>query len=78
MVEKAFTPMFLRGVSLGATKYRTQSFKEVLSECFRDDIMFGGVRETPLTCARKVAVTSATETAEQALIFTNYNHAYDE
>jgi hypothetical protein len=40
--------------------------------------MFGGVRETPLPSARKVAVTSSTETAEQAVIFTNYNRADDE
>jgi hypothetical protein len=63
---------------LGTNKYRTQPIEEALRECFKDETMFGGVRETPLPSARKVAVTSATETAEQAVIFTNYNRADDE
>jgi hypothetical protein len=78
MVEKAFTPKFFGGVSLGTNKYRTQPLEEALNECFKDEPMFGGTREIPLTSARKVAVTSATETAEQAVIFTNYNRADDE
>jgi hypothetical protein len=78
MVEKAFTPKFFGGISLGANKYRTQPLEEALSECFKDEPIFGGARETPLASARKVAVTSATETAEQAVIFTNYNRADDE
>jgi hypothetical protein len=78
MVNKAFTPKLLGGVSLGTNKYRTQPLEDAFSECFKDESMFGGVRETPFASARKVAVTSATETAEQAVIFTNYNRADDE
>jgi hypothetical protein len=78
LVEKAFTPKFFGGVTFGTTKYRTQPFEEALSECFKDEAIFGGVPETPDGCARKVAVTAATETADQAVIFTNYNRADDE
>jgi hypothetical protein len=78
MVEKAFTPKFFGGVSLGTTKYRTQPLEDTFSECFKEEAMFGGVRDAPLASARKVAVTSATETAEHAVIFTNYNRADDE
>jgi hypothetical protein len=78
MVEKAFTPKFFGGVSLGTNKYRTHPLEDALHECFKDESIFGGTRETPLASARKVAVTSATETAEQAVIFTNYNRADDE
>jgi hypothetical protein len=78
MVEKAFTPKFFGGVSLGTNKYRTHPLEDALFECFKDDSMFGGARETSMVNARKVAVTSATETAEQAVIFTNYNRADDE
>lgn len=78
MVEKAFTPKFFGGISLGTNKYRTQPLEEALSECFKDESMFGGAHDIPLASARKVAVTSATETAEQAVIFTNYNRADDE
>lgn len=78
LVEKAFTPKFLGGVTFGTTKYRTQPLEEALSESFRDEAIFGGVPETPVGCTRKVAVTSATETGEEAVIFTNYNRADDE
>ena len=78
LIKKAFTPKFLGGVTFGTTKYRTQPFEEALSECFRDEAIFGGVPEIPTGCARKVAVTAATETADQAVIFTNYNRADDE
>lgn len=78
MVEKAFTPKFFGGVTLGTTKYRTQPLEDAFSESFKEEAMFGGVRDGPLASARKVAVTSATETAEQAVIFTNYNRADDE
>lgn len=78
LVDKAFTPKLFGRVSLGTNKYRTQPLEEALSECFKDEAMFGGVRDTPLGSARKVAVTSSTETAEQAVIFTNYNRVDDE
>lgn len=78
LVDQAFTPKFLGGVSFGTTKYRTVPLEEALAESFRDEAMFGGVPETPVGCARKVAVTAATETGDQAVIFTNYNRADDE
>lgn len=78
MVEKAFTPKFFGGVSLGTNKYHTKSLEEAFAESFKDETMFGGRRRTPLASTCKVAVTSATETAEQAVIFTNYNRADDE
>lgn len=67
------------GLKLGITKYRTQPLEEALKECFRDEMLFGGVHETSVNpYSRKVAVTAATETGEQAVIFTNYNRADDE
>jgi hypothetical protein len=78
MVDKAFTPKFFGGISLGTNKYRTSPLEEAFSECFKDEPLFGGRREVPVSIHRKVAVTSATETAEQAVIFTNYNRADDE
>ncbi|CAN9312297.1 unnamed protein product [Alternaria alternata] len=78
MVERAFTPKFFGGVTLGTNKYHTKPLEEAFSECFKHETMFGGIRETPLASACKVAVTSATETAEQAVILTNYNRADDE
>lgn len=78
MVDKGFTAKLLGGITLGTNKYRTRPLEEVFDECFKDEPMFGGVRESPPASARKVAVTSATETADQAVIFTNYNRADDE
>ena len=78
MVDKAFTPKFLGGISLGTNKYRTSPLEDAFSECFKDEPLFGGIRDIPISNPRKVAVTSATETAEQAVIFTNYNRADDE
>ncbi|KAI8938298.1 hypothetical protein NX059_005951 [Plenodomus lindquistii] len=78
LVEKAFTRKFAGGVAFGTNKYRARPLEEALTEAFQEDPMFGGVPETPLGSTRKVAVTAATETAEQAVIFTNYNRADDE
>lgn len=78
LVEKAFTRKFAGGIAFGTTKYRSRSLEEALAEAFQDDPLFGGVPETPIGNTRKVAVTAATETAEQAVIFTNYNRADDE
>ena len=78
MVDKAFTPKLIGGITFGNNKYRTKPLTEALAECFRDEALFGGVREVPLASTCKVAVTSATETAEQAVIFTNYNRSDDE
>ncbi|KAF1996801.1 hypothetical protein P154DRAFT_565860 [Amniculicola lignicola CBS 123094] len=78
LVEKAFTPKFLGGVSFGTTKYRALPLEEALADTFKDEALFGGVSRSHISCTRKVAVTSATETGEQAVIFTNYNRADDE
>ncbi|KAL5397840.1 hypothetical protein PMIN03_006175 [Paraphaeosphaeria minitans] len=78
MVDKAFTPRFLGGVSFGKPTYRATPLEDSLAECFGEESMFGGVHETLIPCTRKVAVTSATETGEQAVIFTNYNRADDD
>lgn len=78
LVDKAFTPKFLGGVSFGTTKYRTQPLEEALHDSFKDEAMFGGRRETMPVANRRVAVTSAKDTAEKAVIFTNYNRPQDE
>lgn len=78
LVDKAFTPKFLGGVSFGTTKYRTQPLEEALRDAFKAETLFGGRREVPPAGHRKVVVTSAKDTAEQAVIFTNYNRPEDE
>ncbi|KAF2441827.1 hypothetical protein P171DRAFT_418623 [Karstenula rhodostoma CBS 690.94] len=78
MVDRAFTPRFLGGVSFGKPTYRASPLEESLKECFGEESIFGGGRETSIACTRKVAVTAATETGERAVIFTNYNRADDE
>lgn len=45
---------------------------------FKDEPIFGGVHETSVSYAHKVAVTASCETGEQAVIFTNYNRADDD
>jgi hypothetical protein len=45
----------------------------MLKKFFGDDYMFGGCQESSHQYDIKVAVTSATETANRAVIFTNYN-----
>ncbi|KAF2012508.1 hypothetical protein BU24DRAFT_442957 [Aaosphaeria arxii CBS 175.79] len=77
LIDKAFTRKIFGGVTLGKTKYRTQPLDDALKECFGNEALFGGELHTPRS-GRKVAVTSATETGEQAVIFTNYNRVDDE
>lgn len=76
LVERAFTPKFR--VSLGSSKYRSRPLEEALRECFKDEAMFGGRQHIPAVRHRRVAVTSAKGTAEQAVVFTNYNRTADE
>ena len=78
LVDKAFTPKFLGGVSFGTTKYRTKPLEEALRDAFKAETLFGGHREIPPAGRCKVVVTSAKDTAEQAVIFTNYNRLSDE
>ena len=55
------------------SKYRTKPLEKALLQAFGDESMFGGVPEDMSGSARKVAVTAATETGEEVVIFTNYN-----
>ncbi|CAO2647539.1 Nn.00g084610.m01.CDS01 [Neocucurbitaria sp. VM-36] len=77
LVRRAFDTRIPGGFRFNKSKYRTKPLEDVLKECFGEEAMFGGVPEIPSGYARKVAVTAATETGEQAVIFTNYNRADD-
>ncbi|KAF2736521.1 hypothetical protein EJ04DRAFT_462876 [Polyplosphaeria fusca] len=77
LVDKAFTPK-LGGRMIGKRKYRTRPLEDALMDCFKDEPIFGGSHEDSANYARKVAVTAAYETGEQAVIFTNYNRAEDD
>jgi hypothetical protein len=77
LVEKAFTSKVLGGLAFGNPNYRTRPLQEALHDSFREETMFGGRRDTPVAYSRKVAVTSAKRTGEQAVVFTNYNRKED-
>lgn len=77
LVDKAFTSKFLGRVTFGNPNYRTRPLQEALFESFREKTMFGGRRDIPVACGRKVAVTSVKRTGEQAVIFTDYNRKED-
>jgi hypothetical protein len=74
-MEKPFTSK-LSELKFGKRKYRTRPLEEVLEELLKDKLLFGGVHESPARCLQMVAVTAATDTVDQAIIFTNYNRAY--
>jgi hypothetical protein len=76
LVDKAFTAR-MGGLRLGTSKYRTKPLESALKSYFKDEQIFGGQHENSASYARKVAVTAACETGEQAVIFTNYNRAED-
>jgi hypothetical protein len=78
LVDEAFTSKLLGGVMFATTKYSSRHIEEALQKCFKDEPIFGGEPDSFLKYARKVAVTAATGTGEQAVIFTNYNRAHDE
>jgi hypothetical protein len=79
VVDSAFTPKLTGGLKMGKRKYRTRPLEEILKENLKDELVFGGVHESSASYRRKVAVTSSCETAEQAVIFTNYNRSdYDD
>jgi hypothetical protein len=80
LVDRAFTTKFMGGIKL-KRKYRTEPLEQLLQENFKDEPIFGGTEEYSVShgsYGRKVAVTASTETAEQAVIFTNYNRPDDE
>lgn len=78
LVDKAFSPKFMGGVSLGTTKFKTKPLEEALHDSFQTEALFGGRRQVPPAGRCKVAVTSAKDTAERAVIFTNYNRPQDD
>lgn len=83
----AFTPREFHGIwgfeQLSAinhkySKYKTKPFEDVLKATFSiaDQPLFGGSQDhchSPV----KVAVTSTTETGENALLLTNYNRSHE-
>lgn len=77
-VDSAFTPKFAGSKFLGNRKYRTEPLEQCLRKSFKEDPIFGGKQEYSVNYGRKVAVTASSETAEQAVIFTNYNRPDDE
>ncbi|KAF2650662.1 hypothetical protein K491DRAFT_697115 [Lophiostoma macrostomum CBS 122681] len=80
LVDQAFTRR-LGGIRFGTRKYKTEPLEQCLKENFKDELMFGGTEEYSISYGsygRKVAVTASCETAEQAVIFTNYNRPDDE
>ena len=74
LIDKAFTPK-LSGLKFGKRKYRTRPLEEILVEHLKDEPLFGGFHEATARPSPRVAVTAATETGDQAVIFTNYNRA---
>lgn len=75
LVRTAFTSRYPGGLQLMRSKYRTKPLEKALHQAFGDEAMFGGVPEDMSGSTRKVAVTAATETGEEVVIFTNYNRA---
>jgi hypothetical protein len=75
-MAKAFSARFPR--RYGKSKYHNKPLTACLTEEFGEQAMFAGVRSSQARgCARKVAVTAATETGEKAVIFANYNRRSD-
>ena len=58
---------------MGRSKYKTRPLEDALQGYFKNENLFGGNHESSKSYARKVAVTAACETGDQAVIFTNYN-----
>jgi hypothetical protein len=75
IMQEAFSRKVI--ISLRRGKYRTQPLGEVLTRYHMQGSIFGGRSKSSSHYERKVAVTSATETANHAVIFTNYNRADD-
>lgn len=56
-----------------SSKYKTRPLVQALQASFKDDYLFGGKHEGYNNYHIKVALTSASETGDQAIILTNYN-----
>lgn len=83
LCNTAFTPRELQGIPglerlpamyHGFSKYKSKPFEEALKTTFSvsDQPLFGG-QHSHHHSSIKVAVTSATEICESALLLTNYN-----
>lgn len=59
-------------ISYHKSMYKTKPFETLLKERFEEGPLFGGATSSP-EMATKVAVTSTTVVAQQAVIITNYN-----
>ncbi len=82
----AFTPREFHGIwgvrqlsaiSHNYSKYKTKPLEEILKTTFSlaDQPLFGG-NQDHCHASVKVAVTSTTETGENALLLTNYNRSH--
>jgi hypothetical protein len=71
LTDRAFTPR-LPGTRFGR-RYRTKPFEKALQEAFKDERLFGGLREEDSSYYTKVAITATTDTGDKPVIFTNYN-----
>lgn len=78
LMGSAFTKRFNMGPRTGKAKYQTKPFETSLLEIFGEEAIVAGLPEDRSNgCPRKVAVTSVTETGEEAVIFANYNRVND-
>ncbi|PVI02430.1 hypothetical protein DM02DRAFT_701953 [Periconia macrospinosa] len=76
LVTKAFTKRYPGGFRLSKSRYQTKPFEGALLDAFGEEAIFAGVPDDRTSGSpRKVAVTAATETGAEAVIFTNYNRA---
>lgn len=72
MLTRIYAPRTFGGIAVGETKYRTQNADNVLQESFRNDLLFSDRSQRHLGPGPRVAVTSAFDTAECAVLFANY------
>jgi len=59
--------------SFRGSKYKTEPFEELLKERLGEAPLFGGDSPGIIEMATKVAITSTTAIAQQAVVLTNYN-----
>jgi hypothetical protein len=71
LVDQAFTPR-IPGLRI-TSRYKTSPLEKALQDAFHDEYLFGGQHDDPSNYFTKVAITAATDTGEQPVIFTNYN-----
>lgn len=73
LATQAFTPKLLGGIENVGIRYKTKPMEAALKEVFQTEKLFGGKHVDAGSYYTKVAVTAATKTAGQAVIFGNYN-----